>query len=269
MNSFLKSTFLKIFRIFEVKKPNIMKNLAVFDFDHTIIDDNSDTAIMKLVNKSKYPPELKELHKSEGWTCFMQGVFDVLHENNITEADIAMLIKKLPEVEGIKSLITELHDNMDYDVIVISDSNTFFIDMWLKANQLSGKVLKVFSNPAEFDENGRLSIKMYHNQDSCILSTRNLCKGMILDDFIEQQNQRGIFYKKVVYIGDGHNDFCPILRLNEKGVACCREKYKCVDLVRRVRNGKKISESDQTEYVVKADVCVWQNGQNILDFLRK
>lgn len=246
-----------------------MKNLAVFDFDHTIIDDNSDTAVMKLVDKSKFPPEHKELHKVDGWTAFMQGVFDVLHQNNVMEADIAKLIKNIPAVKGLKELILELHDNMDFDVIIISDSNTYFINLWLKENDLASKILKVFSNPAKFNEKGLLTIKMYHVQDSCKLSTRNMCKGMIMDDFIKTQSERGIIYDKVVFVGDGQNDFCPILRLNGNGIACCRNNYKCVDLVRKAKAGQNISPNDSTKYTIKADLCIWETGQDILNFLNK
>ncbi|CAG9768610.1 unnamed protein product [Ceutorhynchus assimilis] len=269
MNNFLRQTFLRIFASIPKKKPKIMKNLAVFDFDHTIIDDNSDTAVMKLVDKSKFSPQLKELHKEEGWTAFMQGVFDVLHENRKTELDISKLIENISEVSGVKNLIIELHDNMDYDVIIISDSNTYFIEHWLQQNNLSSKILKVFSNPAEFDQNGLLKVEMYHIQDSCKLSTRNMCKGMIMEDFIKAQSKLGIIYNKIAYVGDGQNDFCPILRLNDNGIACCRDNFKCVELVKKAQKDCPINENDKTKYKIKAQLCVWQNGQDILDFLRK
>lgn len=248
--------------------PINMPNLAVFDFDHTVIDDNSDTAVTKLVDKNKISRELKELHRAEGWTAYMQGIFHVLHGNNVTEAGIANLIGGLPEVKGLKKLITELHDNMNYDIIIISDSNTYFINTWLQANNLTSKVLKVFSNPAQFSENGLLDIKMYHIQESCKLSTRNMCKGMILEDFIKSQADSGVSYEKVVYVGDGQNDFCPILRLGENDIACVRNNYKCADLVRRSKEGKHVDESDGKKYFIEPQVCIWDDGAQILDFLR-
>ncbi|KAH1004767.1 hypothetical protein HUJ05_005545 [Dendroctonus ponderosae] len=241
-------------------KTKVMKNLAVFDFDHTIVDTNSDTAVMDLVDKSKFPPDLRKLHKSAGWTAFMQAVFNVLHENQVTEPDIAGLIRRLPGVAGIKHLIQTLHDSMDYDVIIISDANTYFINAWLEENGLSSKILKVYSNPGAFNEQGRLEIEMFHDQDSCQLSTRNLCKGQIMQDFIKEQSKRGIVYRRVVYVGDGHNDFCPILRLGSTGVACCRKAYQCADLVQNAPN---------TEHRLKAQVCIWENGQEVLEFLAK
>jgi len=266
MRQFLKLV-LSFLGLGKPKAPFNMKNLAVFDFDHTVVDDNSDTAVLKLVDKSKISPELRQLQKAdEGWTAFMQGVFDVLHQNKILESNISLLIKSIPEVKGIKNLILELHNNLNYDVIIISDSNTYFINVWLQANNLSSRVLHVFSNPAQFDEQGLLNIKMYHVQNTCNLSTKNMCKGSILENFIKSQAEKDINYQKVVYVGDGQNDFCPILRLGINDVACVRNKYKCADLVKKAQEDEPLGNG--LKYSLKAQVCFWDNGQQILDFLR-
>lgn len=242
------------------------RNLAVFDFDHTIINDNSDTAIMKLVD-NKIPREVKMLHRSDGWTAFMQGVFKTLHENDIQEDAINNLIKNLPAVQGMPELIREMNENLNFDVIIISDSNHHFIDLWLEENNLKDHILRVFSNPAGF-EDGLLKIRMYHLQDYCKLSTKNLCKGQIMEDFIAEQGQNNTIYKTIVYVGDGVNDFCPILRLKHNDVACVRDKYKCVDLVKRSKEGRYVDE-DGVSKIVKSNVCIWQNGHEIIEFIKQ
>lgn len=242
------------------------RNLAVFDFDHTIINDNSDTAVMKLVD-NKIPREVKLLHRSDGWTAFMQGVFKTLHENQIQEDAINNFIKHLPAVQGMPELIKEMNESFNFDVIIISDSNHHFIDLWLTENNLKDHILKVFSNPANF-EDGLLKINMYHLQDYCKLSTKNLCKGQIMEDFIAEQEQNGRAYKKIFYIGDGVNDFCPILRLKDGDVACVRDKYKCVDLVNKSREGKYF-DNDGISRIVKSNVCVWQDGYEIMEFIKQ
>ncbi|XP_060518679.1 probable phosphatase phospho2 [Cylas formicarius] len=244
-----------------------MKNLAVFDFDYTIIDDNSDTAVAKLVAPEKITKEIRQLHKHEGWTSFMQGVFSVLHENKVTEYDISDLIRHIPAVDGMKGLITELYDNFNFDIIIISDSNTYFIKEWLEESKLDTKVLKVFSNPAVFKDNGLLKIEMYHVQDCCKLSTRNLCKGKIMEDFIKSQMEKNVNYNRVFYVGDGYNDLCPILRLKDDDVACVRDKYKCSDLVQKSKCGTLIESGIKCD--VKAQVCVWTTGKQILQFIKE
>lgn len=51
------------------------KVLLAFDFDHTIIGDNSDTYIAKLAPGGKIPKEIKDLYSERGWTHFMGQVF--------------------------------------------------------------------------------------------------------------------------------------------------------------------------------------------------
>ncbi|VEN57844.1 unnamed protein product [Callosobruchus maculatus] len=243
------------------------KHLAVLDFDHTIINDNSDIMVMNMVDKKYIPKEVKDLYKCDGWTVFMQRVFEILYQNNIPEDSINELIKKLPAVCGMSELIKELNLNCNYDVIVISDSNSHFIDTWLDANGLAKNISEVFTNPAKF-ENGMLKIQMYHVQDSCKLSTRNLCKGQVLDEFIEKQKMKDIQYETVIYCGDGLHDFCPILRLSENDVACVRDKYKLLDLVQKAQKGQYLDDNGIVKNL-KCDVCVWNTGYDILDFLKQ
>ncbi|KAG5900591.1 hypothetical protein JTB14_017449 [Gonioctena quinquepunctata] len=222
---------------------------------------------MNLIDHKKIPKEIKELHRSDGWIAFMQGVFETLFKHDIKEQNITKLIQSLPEVDGMGELIKELFQNLNHDVIIISDSNAFFINTWLEANDLKKYIAGVFTNPAHF-ENGLLKIQKYHHQDSCKLSTKNLCKGQIMEEFIIEQNKNGVTYGKIVYCGDGLNDFCPILRLTADDLACVRQNYKCEDILKKSKEGAYKDESGVMR-VVKADVCIWKDGFDIIDHIKK
>ncbi|KAK9879572.1 hypothetical protein WA026_006639 [Henosepilachna vigintioctopunctata] len=243
-----------------------MKGLTVFDFDHTIIQENSDTAVADLI-KGGIPSHVKKLHKKDGWTAFMQGVFDILHHNEVNKNDISDVITKLKPVEGMTNLINDISTHFNYDVIIISDSNMYFINIWLENNGLKEYVLKVFSNPAVFSD-GALKIQMYHIQDYCDFSTKNLCKGQILTDFLEMQKTNNIVYDKVMYIGDGSNDFCPILKLTDCDYAFVRHGYKCIDLVNKAKKGE-IHDRFGISQSVKANVFVWKTGYDILKYMHQ
>lgn len=238
------------------------KHLAVFDFDHTIVDDNTDTAVIGLLDKSMIPESVTQLHRRDGWTAYMQAIFDLLHRHNIGESKILNVIVNIKCVEGFYELIKQLRDKLLFDIIIISDSNSYFINSWLSKHGLSDYILKVFTNPAQF-ENDLLKIEMYHHQNYCNLSTKNLCKGQIMMDFINQQKSDGIEYRRIIYAGDGYNDFCPILKLGENDLACVREKYKCADVVKDALTGKFCDELG-TPYKVRAKICVWRTGMDIL-----
>lgn len=242
------------------------KNLAVLDFDHTVVDGNTDTIVADLLTKS-VRDSVRYLYQKDGWTSYMQAIFQLLHTNKINEETITKTINNIPCVSGFPALIKQLNDKLNYDVIIISDSNSYFIDCWLNANGLKPYILTTFTNPARF-ENGLLKIEMYHLQDYCALSTKNLCKGQIMDDFKEEQRERGVVYDRTVYVGDGKNDFCPILRLKEGDLACVREGFKCAELVQMAQDGKYCDVETGIAYNVRAGVVVWKNGDDILNSIK-
>ncbi|KAI4460247.1 phosphatase orphan 1 2 [Holotrichia oblita] len=243
-----------------------MKRLAVFDFDHTIIDDNSDTVVRDLLSPDKIPPSLKQLHRKDGWTSYMQGVFQLLYEHGFRKNDIQTAIDNIKPVYGMTELITSLKLELNYDIIIISDSNTYFIDTWLNKYNLTKNIDKVFTNPANF-VNDILNIQMYHLQTECKMSTKNLCKGRIMEEYIDAQKKDGVTYERVIYIGDGMNDLCPILRLQEGDLACVRVNYKCAELINLLELGQPIDSSGKC-YKIKSEVFTWKNGCDILSYVR-
>ena len=61
-------------------------------------------------------------------------------------------------------------------------------------------------------------------------------------------------YQKILYIGDGGNDFCPAMTLSENDVVMPRKDFK-LDMKLQDKN-------------CKAEVKTWNNGQEILAFLQ-
>ncbi|KAL1116759.1 hypothetical protein AAG570_005231 [Ranatra chinensis] len=159
--------------------------LAAFDFDHTIIDDNSDL---------------------------------------IAQVELARTIEAIPEVTGMSFLLQRLYD-LNWEIIIISDSNSYFIKRWLESRGLAGIVAKVYTNPGEFTEDGRLKIRKYHVQNWCKLSTRNLCKGHVLETHLATARKAGSALRRVAYVGDGRNDLCPALKLTRDDFVLPRVGY--------------------------------------------
>lgn len=51
------------------------KVLLVFDFDHTLIDENSDEYVTRLAPGGQLPEEIKSLYEEDGWTDYMAEIF--------------------------------------------------------------------------------------------------------------------------------------------------------------------------------------------------
>jgi len=233
--------------------------LLVFDFDHTITNMNTDVEVQKLAPGGNIPAnsEMRGLYSDKGWTEFMGAVFALLHENNVSKAEILSLMVGLEFTPNMENLVEESVKNLGATVIIISDSNSVFIEHILKERKLGHLVDQVFTNPARWDEVGKLVIEPYHHQETCTLSTKNLCKGQILEDYIKSSEKS---FSIVCYVGDGKNDFCPSLRLSADDLVCVREGYSLE---------KYIPQMVDKGHTIQAEVLTWNNGNQILDKLKE
>jgi len=234
--------------------PLVRRGLIAFDFDQTIIDANSDLVVIQMVD-GEIPEEAKRLYSQDNWTDYMGAIFAHLHSGGVGKEQLDSTLSALSFVEGLPALLKWLSEN-DFEIIVISDSNSYFIRHILDAHDLSQYVTEVFTNPAYFDENQLLKIEWFHVQDHCPLSNKNMCKGQILEDYIEKRKGENVSFSRHYYCGDGSNDFCPSLRLKEGDVTFPRIGF---------RLESKLKESD----LVQAEIFPWTTGQQIRDFLVK
>lgn len=234
--------------------------LAAFDFDHTVVEENTDIVVRHLLKDKKALAEIRGMYTANGWTLYMEKIFEFLHDNKVTSVDIEAAISTIPAVAALPSLLERLHSS-NAEIIIISDSNSVFINHWLKVNNLDHTVKEVFTNPAWFEESGLLKIEMYHLQDWCKLSSRNLCKGQILESHVEKRSKEGVTFERIAYVGDGTNDLCPVLRLSERDLAFPRVQYPLMNI---------LSKPDaDAERVPKAEIVPWTDGMGIWQELSK
>lgn len=73
--------------------------LYAFDFDHTIIHDNSDTAVWKLT-PTPLPQEVKDVFDGRNWTQMMNKVFEFLHQQGVKVEDVEGFAKGLEPTPG-------------------------------------------------------------------------------------------------------------------------------------------------------------------------
>ncbi|XP_043272960.1 pyridoxal phosphate phosphatase PHOSPHO2-like [Venturia canescens] len=232
--------------------------LVAFDFDHTVVNGNTDTVIRNLLKDEEALTNLEKTYHNECWTVYMRQIFECLHKSGVTKKDIENAISTIQPVDGFPSLMEKLH-SQNVEIIIISDSNTFFIKHWLEHQKLNQTVKEVFSNPASFDDTGLLMIDMYHMQDWCKLSEINMCKGHILEDYIKRRSEEGIEFQKIAYVGDGRNDLCPILRLSAEDLAFTRNNYSLAKILKEIEGNV-----DRTP---KAEIIEWKDGTEIWEGL--
>ncbi|KAM6465521.1 pyridoxal phosphate phosphatase PHOSPHO2 isoform 2-T6 [Liasis olivaceus] len=238
--------------------PTTMRFLLVFDFDHTIVDENSDTWIVKCAPGSKLPDEIKNSYQKGHWTEYMDRVFRYLGDNGVREEEMKRTMTTIPFTSGMIDLLDFIGKHKGFfDCIIISDSNTVFIDWILKAANVFQLFDEVFTNPASFDSFGYLSVQNCHIHD-CTKCPINLCKRKVLEEFLESNLTSRVKYSQIVYIGDGGNDLCPVMCLKKNDVVMPRHGYILE---------KMISQLSQDLVPLEASVLVWSTGVEILAYL--
>ena len=213
---------------------------------------------MRLAPNRKIPAEIEALYSKKGWTDYMGEIFKYLHNHSTTPEQILSCMTEIDFSPGMKELLMNL-DKERTEVIIISDSNSIFIDHILSFHGLKASFKRVFTNPARFDEHGRLEIEMFHIQDTCQLSTVNLCKGQVLESYIKERAIENISFSHIAYVGDGYNDFCPSLRLSEKDFVFPRKGYSLFKHIKKMEAEKQLQ--------IKAKVHLWDSGLDILQVL--
>lgn len=236
-----------------------MKFLVVFDFDHTLVDENSDTWIVKCAPDEKLPSGLEDSYEKGKWTEYMGRVFKYLGDQGTRQDAMKKIMTTLPLTTGMAELLTFLEQKKDvFDCIIISDSNELFIDWILEGSNFNRVFDKVFTNPAAFDDIGYMTVQNCHAHH-CPKCPQNLCKRKVLQEFLDQQVNRNVQYTKVIYVGDGGNDLCPVTILKQGDVTMPRHGYTL---------HKKIACMYQDGASLDSSVKVWSTGIDILSHLQ-
>ena len=183
----------------------------------------------------------------------MDKVFGVLHAENLTKEDYIKCFETLQFTEGMKEACHFLQ-TQKVPAIIISDSNSYFIDHILERDFLCEAFCGVYTNPAKWESSGRLNVERYHEHD-CNHCPPNLCKSTVLQKYVTDCHQH---FKHIVYVGDGHGDLCPCLMLTEEDYILARKGYKLLNCLQ----GEKTSE-------VKAEVVPWTTGFEALQLFQK
>ncbi|XP_029000520.1 pyridoxal phosphate phosphatase PHOSPHO2 [Betta splendens] len=238
-----------------------MKTLMVFDFDDTLIDDNSDTWVVRCLPDQTLPYFVENTYRKGHWTEFMGRVMHYIGDQEVSPERIRNVMETIPLTPGMTDLLRFIIENKNtIDCIVLSDSNTMFINWILHSSGLQAAVDQVFSNPAKFNDNGYMEVQPYHSHD-CSRCPVNLCKRKVLELFLSEKSNGGVDYERVFYVGDGGNDLCPTSCLRGQDVVMPRKGYTLEKMI-----GKLKAQEENSS--LKARVVSWRCGTDILQEVR-
>ncbi|CED84959.1 Predicted haloacid dehalogenase-like hydrolase [Phaffia rhodozyma] len=201
--------------------------LVVFDFDWSYVDQDTDRYVLEY----HYTPLRREL-ETLSKTKSMQYTDAVAHtvkrlqnEQGITKAQIEEALRDLPVHPAMKraTLGLKAASEPKSSFFLLSNSNQVYIDTILKHHRLTELFDRITTNPSKWDENDKLIINRRISPDATqhgcqVGCSPNMCKGEELDAYIKENGP----FDRVIYVGDGGNDFCPILRLRPQDLALVR-----------------------------------------------
>ena len=214
--------------------------LVVWDFDWSLINENSDTFLVEQLDSSGAIMDAVDgkLADGEGWTELMDWAVGELHARGHKPQAVRETLSRAPLLSGALEAVAAARE-AGAEQRILSDANDVYIATVLRAKGLEGAFAHVETNPAEFDGAGRLRIRPHQPADAphaCPNCPPNLCKGAVLERWLKE-----LAPAMCVYIGDGGGDFCPATRLRVGDTLCARQAphnallRKCRAQPRRVR----------------------------------
>ena len=215
-----------------------MQTLLVYDFDWSMIDADSDDAILHGFGLHAY---FHHIHPSviPHWPNAINHIFQCLSTLGHVPQDIEAIWDGLPFHPAMKQAILLAKSRPNVDICVVSDANKMVIEYVLQKEGIRGLVKDIVTNHAEWDKHGRLLVTpwmpiashvtpgivpidpvhgcmrlhpMYPMNKTCPqkICLEHICKGFELSRLCH-----GKSYDRIVYVGDGLNDLCPVLDLRQ------------------------------------------------------
>ena len=234
------------------------KILLIFDFDETIVDQDSiyEQAKMTLSEEDyKKIIEIDEFDYYEAFNYFFKKEKDI----GLTLQDINSNLEKISLSPKIQELFDYIRQNKSkYDLLLLSGDIDYVIKYILQYHNFLNLFSYMICNKAEIqDNNSERIIYVPRNQfpHECNLCIESQCKGLELEKFLKDKK-----YEKIIFVCDGGNDYCPAKKLMKKGdIVFPREGHK---FLKRIKN-------ENLEKDLKCQIIPWKTGEDIINKLKE
>ncbi|KIY43278.1 hypothetical protein FISHEDRAFT_53744 [Fistulina hepatica ATCC 64428] len=205
----------------------IERQLIVFDFDWQAIlmslaDQDTDRWIFEVLAPD-LRRKMKGLKEQMQWTDLVAQSLREAHARGITREQIEHALQIMPFHPAMARAVSDMKAEGKTTFFCLSNANFIFITTILKSKGLTHIFDEIVTNPAEWDDSGLLKLRRRIDptgpQHRCHIGCQpNMCKGDELEAFLGRHGS----FDRVIYVGDGANDYCPAVRLREQDILLCR-----------------------------------------------
>ncbi|KAG0278187.1 hypothetical protein BGZ95_004500 [Linnemannia exigua] len=250
--------------------------LACFDFDWSLIDTDSDRFVIEYLS-----PVLR--HKLDTspmqWTDLQNECLKEYHDQGGSGQKIRESLTKIPLDSKMIQACQLLHSK-GWVLAIISDANQVYIEGILEHYGIKNLFSAIITNPAFWDVQDRLHIQRLIPADGTPhgcptgVCSLNICKGQEVDKLLLNLNSgttgstviasldKAAAPLRMLYVGDGRNDYCPALRMNSS---------EDIYFVRKGRSLEKYlnkAESPEIQKAILSRIVYWDRAGEILSELQ-
>ncbi|KAI9140634.1 phosphatase phospho-type [Paraphysoderma sedebokerense] len=268
----------------------ISRNFLIYDFDFSFIDDDSDHFVLQSLCPALYEIMVNKVErKGKCWVDIMANCMRELHKLGYTPEDVAHTVCKVRLSRHQVNVVQRIKE-VNGEIMILSDANEYFIGKVLEHHAIRHHIDYIITNPCTIQpstspdtvdpqlSNESLSTippsTIPPSQSHLVISRRqpsstphscprcpvNLCKGLELRTHLSKQSQNGKQFDRLMYVGDGMNDLCPLVEViggDERNVFFVRKDRKLWSFLTQTEEGFKLRQS------VKCRIEEWKQAEEI------
>ena len=239
-------------------KEKAKKTLLIFDFDKTILNDDSFGHII-LNTLTKEELQIIYNNRNENWVDGYNYALKQLKFHGITKEKFNEMLNQISLTQGMSDLFNYIKEKKEnYDSIILSSNYEYVIKYILNKNNIIDIFLDIITNPsreANQDEKEQFIYVLKKQEHNCKICNPCSCKKNEFKEFCNTHDMNN--YDKVIFICDGFNDFCLAVDLGENDITLMRKNFALY---------KKI-KSKNFENNLKCKVQAWESGNDIINYL--
>ncbi|KAF9926790.1 hypothetical protein FBU30_003701 [Linnemannia zychae] len=236
----------------------------------SLIDTDSDRFVIEYLS-----PILRQKldTSSMQWTDLQNDCLKIYHEQGGSSHKVRESLTKIP-MDGKMIEACRLLHSKGWVLAIVSDANQVYIEGILEHYGIRDLFSAIITNPAFWDDKGRLHIQRLIPSDGTPhgcptgVCSLNICKGQEVDKLLLQlgnnmTEETTTAPLRMIYVGDGRNDYCPALRMKAS---------KDIYFVRKGRSLEKYLQSPGTPQIqeaIHARIVYWDKAGEILTELQK
>lgn len=243
------------------------ETMMIMDFDKTLTDWDSAERLVDEIS-----PELTSLLSSvESLANFIpmtNTVLSEMHRRGVTRDKIVQVLNRMgKEVPRGSISLLRYAVSSGIDCRILSDCNEIFIGHILSSAKIRACFTEIVTNMSAFERtrdslighaHQKLVVRARHDASQhgahgCPTCPENLCKGKEVALMKAKRNKKT---KRIIYIGDGANDYCPIRALGRNDIVMARKGFELENLI------------VEKPEVIKAQVLFWNSHDEFLQKLK-